>query len=360
MAVFDAGASGQGRALRVVEVAPLAPGPSGQVPLPTLYLLEDGRGRRPWTRLFRDTLEHVRIEPNRLVREVPPGESWWSARSGSVTVRLSPFLLLVEAQEAEDTASCYRFSRTRRYDPPAFRLEEMVHDVTPAEGGRVRCDRERRLEALGMPALAAAPPFDWRSTRLGSCSLSFDAAGDAGFLLEGEAEYARGARLKALFLPPRTLLVEVLGARSAEDELEAWVAYGEPPGPRVRRAGDHFAWRVRLRDGRAMAGFGAPARLPEVARAIAGDTLRFRVEFPDFVPSADEPGRELARLPRGGLRQLTVVLSENDRAGGRRRRIATSRLVAGDADTLGYLEPLTCRVAGGTLVPVAPRPSWPE
>lgn len=170
----------------------------------------------------------------------------------------------------------------------------------------------------------------WRDTPLGSCAPVLDGAAERGFLLAGLADEKDGSvrviAAKTKDSKSTELYVQVADdTLTAADRVDLWVQEDDPdpseaciPTVAGAGAGALTTWSVRLDDGKVDTHGSSPA--PLVERVAAANVVRLRVVF--TMPS---------------LQAITVAFSDSDDGKTEERKVATSRLKAGRAATLGRL-----------------------
>jgi hypothetical protein len=202
-----------------------------------------------------------------------------------------------------------------------------------------------------IPHLPALPgDKGWKETRLGACAVAVDSSGEGGFITHGKPGEAADAKLRALLVGERVLYVEVeddtftTGAAKwlHDDHVELWfVPKGEIGFPdcfEPKKTTTH-QWGIML-DGKVHAAHGKPKAAPKVeAHKVDDRTYRLRIELPSDFDA------------------LTVVYSDSDDGKSQERLLATSKLVFGEAHSVGGTfdvgekAPVTCRLKGDTLAP---------
>jgi hypothetical protein len=274
------------------------------------------------------------------------GSSW--AWYNSKSWRLTP--KLVKIREAE--SSFWKMGMTN-YHIERDLENEVVHVewFTPYAGEIGGCSEE---EASGcffydeIPLWSLGPDqkdFDWRTASRLLRFLRVDSSGKGGlrtggFVIHGKAGKSEDAVIQVMALNAGEIVVEIADDISQtqnpswikNDHLEIWADQNKDAFHRkeVYRAGSPDAptnddygvvvkkpvqWGIDLA-GKVFAGFGSPQDSPKIV--VKGK--RFKITLP-FVPT-----------------HLTVVYSDSDDGKTQERLIATSKLIFGEALSLGKIE----------------------
>jgi len=186
---------------------------------------------------------------------------------------------------------------------------------------------------------------EWRTTSLGSCSLTIDGTAQRGHLIHGPPGIAEDATMRLVWLGKRTLLVEIDddqwhdGERTwlYDDHLELWLSHA--PSACVDAKAPLYQFGIRVTDGAVFHALGTKGTFPLVERvSVSPNRVRLKI----FLPKP---------LPTDGF---TVVYSDSDKGHRQDRLIGTSALKFRDAGTLGERFKVAsqrawCRVHKGRL-----------
>ncbi|MDX9724241.1 MAG: hypothetical protein RBU37_26065 [Myxococcota bacterium] len=346
--IYDAGKSPDGNVLQVVEVglhaqadggrSPLfEPLPSGEFCHTNQYWLVE-HSKVPKTKLLLELCndgygasgvgeDTITVTDNRLEHRQYGGSAQrWST---ATTWQLVPLRIVSEEADSffswnPDLLSSRRWSWEQFQGSGSSSLP--LCGATEGE--------EQKLVSFEFAYLPALPAWEWKESwkelGLGQCSLRVDSTGAGGFITHGEAGEAADAAFSALLVGEDVLLVElrddkwVSGSKNwlHDDHLELWmVPSGELPYAdcHTPKTGQVYQWGIMM-DGTVHAAHGKPETSPTVEASVVKDgPVRLRIKLPSAFDA------------------LTVVLSDGDDGKTQERLLASSRLVFGEAQSLGQV-----------------------
>ncbi len=308
--------------------------------------------------------DDVRVRENELERLTAGGTATrYNARA---IVRLFPLRSRTEERSAWMTTA-------PNFETSSWSLDEFAGKnawfspkcvkggVPPAASGSFAelGDRKARHDYTPIPAVDIEESFrtsKWRQVHLGKCSALASATGASGFVLKGGIGTDDDGYFRVVASLDGDLFVDIKDNKwtapkkrgdAREDQLEIWVGGDLPSFSRkcVRGLPNVTSFTVRVADGKLTAGYGKPdiSRITVDRHAQTfGDQYGW-AHFKIHLPA--QPG------------SLTVVYRDGDDGRSVDRIFATSRVVAGDATTLGALhvvarDAATCKVKDGNLEPV--------
>jgi hypothetical protein len=274
----------------------------------------------------------VGLDPPRLIAD---GASYWNR------------MQRCPREEVERRTSLDALGR-----PSAAGLVQNVtwSSATRCDDDPSTCTRPGALAFLAVPRLKLPPEYErdgWRSTEIGSCSVTVDGAPGRGFVTFGASSGASDASMRVVLSDAHVLYVDVRDDRFTSgaqwvksDHLEIW---STPSGPSYMTACPPSSdkptqWGITIADAKVHRGVvGTVDSLLTADRAEANGVVHLRVAL----PKTTSP-----------LEGLTVAYSDSDDGARQKSLVATSKLVFGRQETLGRVERLpttSCVVRSGRL-----------